>query len=233
MDREFPPCATPGCANTGTMRCEFVTGGTACRTAACARHGHRWQVFGPDRAGLALCHGHAQLLASLKPEQVLDAVVASTANRKRTRLPTLGSFRHILINTCRTVRPVTEVKAMLVALQSHYRQAGMTAKLDILMEASRSWSTQVDVDAERQARGRSLFDKALAAWVVVSPPDAVSQLQFSDYREPKAGGAILFVRAPATIRGRLIGRQGAALKQVEATLARSVPGLRIKFEADA
>lgn len=230
FEAEYPDCAQPGCTNTGTMRCEIVTRNGPCRIPICARHGRRWQVLGPEKTGLAVCQGHATELPRLSVPQVLDAVIAGLALRSRTRLPSLGSFRHILINTSGVVLSFPVVLSQLRELDAGYQSTASRGKRDALKAAQGGWERELAQDGGRQQRGRELFEMALRDWSTVSPSAAVASLTFSDLREPREKPPILFVRAPQEFRGPLIGRGGAAMKHVQASLAPHAPGIRIMFE---
>jgi hypothetical protein len=85
--------------------------GKSCDKSICNKHVNRWQIYGPQKLGAALCPDHARV-KTLSEDEILYQMVAITAQRKSKQprrrpnrqqemiaIPSLMSIRHIYINT--------------------------------------------------------------------------------------------------------------------------------------
>jgi hypothetical protein len=100
----FPECSVASCRNVGLSACEYTDSKlNGCGTRMCLAHLRRWQVYGPERVGLALCTRHEPALAALPAAELIHRIVAGTFARSlgdptADPLPTLRGFAHTLRN---------------------------------------------------------------------------------------------------------------------------------------
>jgi hypothetical protein len=100
----FPACTAGSCRNIGAVPCEHTDDKLRrCGVRMCALHLGRWQVYGAERLGLALCQRHQQSLTGTRPERLIRRIVAGTYLRATERydadpLPSLQALAHTLRN---------------------------------------------------------------------------------------------------------------------------------------
>jgi hypothetical protein len=100
----FPDCAIAKCANVGSAGCEFTDDRLrGCGQRLCPEHLRRWQVFGPERLGLALCGRHETALGSVPAAELIRRIVGGTyarhqSDRRADPLPSLRAVGYTLRN---------------------------------------------------------------------------------------------------------------------------------------
>lgn len=100
-----PQCSVSRCPSPGFAACEFTDDRLhGCGSRLCTGHLRRWQIYGPDRVGLALCSRHEQALRGASPEDLVRRIVAGTHTRTvadpddAETLPTVRGVEYTLRN---------------------------------------------------------------------------------------------------------------------------------------
>lgn len=236
----FPSCSVPACSDTGTARCEFINRetGKSCDKSICNRHVNRWQIYGPQKLGAALCPDHARV-KSLSEDEILYQMVAITARRKgkqpRRRsnrpqeviaIPSLMSIRHIFINTQnKVVNPdAINLKLDQFVSQLRTRQADrLTQDMVSLIEQSRSRrEREMSYFASEQEQGQIIFNRLVERLSLLGEYTLAENVRFADYRPRKK---LLFIYLDAPYQGRFIGSHGIKIKALEQYLE-----VKIQFE---
>lgn len=232
----FPPCAEPGCSGTGTATCEFVLPNLQpCGKQVCPRHSRRWQIFGPEKEGLALCSAHRHI-RSLTDHDLVHQIVAGTAVRRLQRrdlkerhenlIPTLGSMEHIL----RKARDKTYQLERLQAMFDQYAatvtgNSALEREIGFLLKHHRQgWERAATQASTRKAAGQPAFESLQQLLVGLGLPQVAQALVYADY---KPNARLLFVELSPEFRGLLIGRGGATIKSLQLQL-----GVKIAFEKE-
>ncbi|XVV10015.1 hypothetical protein ACQP2X_34935 [Actinoplanes sp. CA-131856] len=204
--RLFPACTTAGCGATGSMSCEYaVAAGRSCGERQCPRHGYRWQVFGPQLTGLALCPRHHQDLRRLTSEQLIRQVVAGTGSRRRhgrgPRLPALRGLRHMLINVRREVVDIPVLARMVESLR---RESAGTAAAEVFDAAyERSVAAALATATSDRDAGLAHFARLQQFLRGQGYGLLADRMTYSDFT-PRSN--LLFVRVPDDLRGQFFGR---------------------------
>jgi hypothetical protein len=229
---EFPPCSIQTCEDTGTTRCEYIyeSTGESCNRSLCNKHVKRWQIYGPHKLGVALCSEHANIKQQTERNILYQMVVVTVKrNSKRRRyreyLPSLMSIRHIFINAKNEVYDPVDINHRLDRLEQEFRASNGKFAQDMakLIQQSKPRRKQdIDRFGGQQLQGQTIFRKLQEKLVLQGEDIVVANLRFSDYR-PR--NKLLFIYLDQQYRGRLIGRGGTKIKQLQQEL-----DVRIKFE---
>jgi hypothetical protein len=221
-DLRFPACSTRGCASTGSLTCEYATGGHGCGSRSCPRHAFRWQVYGPHRRGLVLCADHQRRLPTLSREDLVLQILTGTQARRRgsvrsPKLPRLSTMRHIFIN-------VQHQLLSLAMLNDVVERAGATdrALQPLLQEHGPGWQVEVRVEKEDETEGLRRFAALQQILADLGHAEMATRVSMSVFK-PRSGD--LWVRVPEDLKPRFIGRQGSTIKEMQRRL-----GLTIKLE---
>jgi hypothetical protein len=228
---EFPECGHAGCANTGTIACEHVdpTSGRSCGARTCAVHARRWQIFGPHAEGLGLCEQH-QGLRQFGDSDLIYQLVAGTAARRRrgwsrTHLPSLNAVRHTFLNVRgKPYDPSTLSQLFDTVAAKLDRSKGLEGEMAYLIQENAPRRKEgVKKNEEAQALGRQHFEKLRRVLVSMGLDPIANALVYSDFR---ASTNVLYVHLPQQLRGRLIGRGGSTIRDIETRVGVE----KIKFE---
>lgn len=216
----FPPCSGPACTATGSNVCEFVDPRTQrpCGSRLCNRHVRRWQIYGPKLRGLSLCRVHPAIKTQTA-EQIIYQIVAGTSMRRALRLPFLSRVRFTL----------QKAHGRIYELQSIYDLFGKVSRsssspdmVRLAREREIEWRKEIADEERKQNEGLRYFEKVRGELVSIGLAQVATALVYSDYR---ANNKRLFVRLDDSLRGRLIGRGGATIKQIQDRV-----GVTITFE---
>ncbi|MGY1762416.1 KH domain-containing protein [Geodermatophilus sp. SYSU D00779] len=258
---DFPPCEVAGCARIGSARCEISDRGvTTCGRRICSMHAKRWQIYGGEALGLAVCSRHAPGMRSMSAEEILRRVVVGTVARGRQSepLPSLRGLAHTLRNSGHNARALDYrwLMAELQRLESAPEMATATAGRVPQRELTdrrtgngryrpprspRSWEAELGVIDQGNDRGLFLVDRLRGALAVAVPaygPVMAASLQLAEYKPPRTvkgetRPGLLFVHLDQNYRGYFIGPRGATIRYLEAEVGRHVPeGIRLKLEGD-
>jgi hypothetical protein len=197
----FPECTVGQCRNVGAVACEMTDDAmTPCGVRMCALHLNRWQVFGVERLGLALCRNHGGDLVRLAPEVLLRRIVVGTYRRATGRrdaepLPSLQAFAHTLRNQRH------HDKALDYAWIHRTLMAMRTGSPDRLATMLAGRDTGGDPAADTAGKGRdTAFRQPKRGW----------QAELRELRRGADAGGQLVERLRALARERF-GRDGERL----------------------
>lgn len=237
---EFPSCYVQSCNDTGTTRCEFVDRytGKSCDQSVCSKHVRRWQIYGPQKLGVALCPDHARV-NNLSEEDILYQMVAITARRRSKQprrrsnrsqeiiaIPSLMSMRHIYLNTQnKAIKPeLINNKLEQFLAQLRTRQGDkLTQDMIWLIEQSRSRRDRQILAVESQLeQGQVIFQKLVERLSLQGEYLLAQNVRFADFRPHKS---LLFIYLDPQYRGRFVGTNGKKIKALQDYL-----GVLIKFE---
>jgi hypothetical protein len=216
----FPTCSSPACTDLGSNTCEHVDPRTQrpCGSRLCNRHVRRWQIYGPKWRGLSLCRSHPAIKTQTA-EQLVYQMLAGTALRRSLRLPFLSKVRFTL----------QKAHGRLYELQSIYdlfarvsRGSSSVDLLRLVREREPEWKREIGEEGTRQREGLRHFERVRAELVSLGLGQIATALVYSDYR---ATHKRLFVRLDESLRGRMVGRGGATIKQIQ-----DRTGVTITFE---
>jgi KH domain len=220
--RMFPECERGGCDNVGTLECEFVDARTLepCRQHACPIHMHRWQVYGPDEEGLALCSRHSGVRA-LTDEALIAQIILGTAGRRRRMarspgLPTLQSVRHILRKARGRLYDLGEIARLFEGFNVNLGgNASLRGEVTALLgrHAERR-QRDIQRDEGEKQQGLVLFEKVRQLLVFKGQTELAAVIRFSDYR-PRLNK--LFIVVPQEFIGRFVGTGGRNIKELSAS----------------
>lgn len=238
--QEFPSCSVHPCKDTGIARCEFIDryNGTSCDKSICNKHVNRWQIYGPQKLGAALCPEHARV-KTLSEDEILYQMVAITARRKSKQprrrvnhpqemivIPSLMSIRHIYINTQnKVVKPeVINLKLDQFLSQLKTKQGdGLSRDMVWLIEQSGSRREREMGHFESQLeQGQIIFNKLVEKLRLQGEYLLAQNVRFADYRPRKN---LLFIYLDNQYIGRFKGTQGRKIIALEQYL-----GVKIQFE---
>jgi hypothetical protein len=239
-EQVFPACSVHACPDTGTARCEFIDRytGKNCNKPICNRHVNRWQIYGPQKLGAALCPEHARV-KTLTEDEILYQMVAITARRRSKQprrrpdrpqemitIPSLMSIRHIYINTQnKVVKPEAINSRLDVFLSQLKTRPGDRLAQDMawLIEQSGSRREREMGKVELQLeQGKIIFNKLVEKLSLQGEYLLAENVRFADYRPFKN---LLFIYLDAQYRGRFIGRRGSKKIALQEYL-----GVKIQFE---
>ena len=217
----FPPCAASGCADLGSIRCEHVEAtGRACGRRMCSRHGSRWQVFGGERLGLGRCPAHVQV-RGLPASEVLRQIVAGAGRRRSERLPSLRGFAFNLRVCMHRALAVDYDRIVTELAAASDRMTTDRDVADALAKAWPRWRQEHHDIRVANAHGEELV--ALLRTMVLQHdprygPEIAASVQLAEYnpavaRADRSRRALLYVRLPEHLRGRLKGK-GRSLIQL-------------------
>ncbi|GIE76715.1 hypothetical protein Aph02nite_26650 [Actinoplanes philippinensis] len=169
----FPDCAIAKCGNVGSAGCEFTDDRLrGCGQRLCPEHLRRWQVYGPERLGLALCARHETALGTVPAAELIRRIVGGTwarhqSDRRADPLPSLRAFGYTLRN----------FKHFTQANDPHWIRKTLTASGDAFGPAAakvrdfvrlrdtgtaRPWQREIEeLDGDRGS-GEKLLDQARA-----------------------------------------------------------------------
>jgi len=174
-------------------------------------------------------------IKELNDDDVIWQVVAGTAVRhvraergdEQYFLPTLGSVKNILIKGRNQFYDESQALALYQSLQAQIRSRADGGKLVdkmrwLLDRAASSWGRRIVRMSERRAEGAKYFALLLTLLQRKGEFDLAEAIAMSDFipnfvrgNPPKPG---LFVRIPATLRGRFIGSKGVNIRAYSAQL---------------
>jgi len=239
----FPPCDVSGCDGIGGIECLHVDSGTEqpCRRKLCARHAHRWQVFGPHRIGLGRCDAHS-VLRSLDDLEVVFQLAAGTAlliskespdKRGRIHLPTLPAVRRILMKSRNRLYEVADVNRLFDLLEDELEgQTPLRQQMRGLVAQNQEARTRAIVKHEDEKEaGRRIFARIQEELRAMGLAEVAASLVFTDYRpswgskgnrppgrapepQPELAGCV-FVRSPPHLRGLLVGKNGNTIRELQ------------------
>ena len=258
FDHLFPSCSAAKCQKTGSVRCEFVTEEGSCDRPICTQHARTWQIYGPHRDGLGLCTQHADL-SKLSPEQVLLQMVAGTLHREKrssgrrsqrdsrrrnlvsqggwasTRLPSYGSYKHILMNSTKLIYDQASLRSLVDELRKidpiRVRLSHEVWKKKGLDELDKQLSRGRKSEGDNKVAGEEVFGRFVGILAAHGDPYVralVTQVRFADYkpaRSDRSRPALLFIHLPSSSRGTLIGTLGSTIKPIQQQIE-----AQIKFE---
>ncbi|GAA3431794.1 hypothetical protein [Kutzneria kofuensis] len=229
FDEAFPRCEQPHCQDVGTVRCEhFSRSFEQCERRMCTRHAMRWQVFGGERIGLGQCDRH-RVRGALDPSEVVFRIITGAALRKsRERLPSLQGFAH----TLRRFDPdlATDYPGIRRLLEAEGNtMRGNRAATAALERARHDWDRQLDGAAALHQQGLQLVER-LRALVIRNDGqfghELAAALVLAEYKAARnSRPAMLFVKLRDDLRGRFVGRGGAAIRSYSEQL-----GVRVQLE---
>ncbi|MEU8657508.1 hypothetical protein [Actinoplanes philippinensis] len=169
----LPDCAIAKCGNVGSAGCEFTDDRLrGCGQRLCPEHLRRWQVYGPERLGLALCARHETALSTVPAAELIRRIVGGTwvrhqSDRRADPLPSLRAFGYTLRN----------FKHFTQANDPHWIRRTLTASGDAFGPAAakvrefvrlrdtgtaRPWQREIEeLDGDRGS-GEKLLDQARA-----------------------------------------------------------------------
>ncbi|GHJ42840.1 hypothetical protein Cs7R123_01820 [Catellatospora sp. TT07R-123] len=246
---KFPRCEIGSCRNIGASPCEIVDAGVdPCGARVCAMHLRRWQVFGGEALGLALCARHSRSLPQVTAEELVRQIVVATYNRSLRRggaepLPSLRGFAH-------SIRPRHAALALdfdwifstLSKLENGFAAGPDRARLRQLLQERRAgdqrgrvrkpWQQEKQEIGGANMRGAQLVEqlRALVRQVVRHDADAVARsISLASYRAPRqvqgaAQPGLLFVKVPEQYRGAFKGRDRANIDFFAQQLSLQEPG---------
>jgi hypothetical protein len=219
--RMFPECERGGCGNVGTLACEFVDTRTLepCGQHACPIHMQRWQVYGPDEEGLALCSRHRGV-RSLTDDALIAQIILGTAARRQRMarspgLPTLQSVRHILRKARGRLYNLSEIARLFEGFNVNVGgNSSMRSEVSALLarHAERRQRDMQRDDGEKQ-QGLALFEKVRQLLALKGQNELATIIRFSDYR-PRLNK--LFIIVPQEYIGRFVGSGGRNIKELQA-----------------
>lgn len=238
----FPSCHANSCEKIGYFKCEFVDPQTekACGARTCGRHTYRWQIYGPDKEGLAYCPAHRGI-RSLNDVDVVKQMVLGTAlrrlkfrpgqHRPRPYLPTLATAKHIFIH-------VREKPYSYSALHTLFDQTQKLAKGDsrlmqevhrLVQEKTAFWDKERKNDFDAKELGKQMLGNVKAVYQEMGHHDVAESLRLSDYKpgSERNPTPLMFVYIDEGLIGLFKGRQHATLRAVEQRLR-----VRIQLERD-
>ncbi|WP_327010628.1 KH domain-containing protein [Dactylosporangium sp. NBC_01737] len=251
-DAQFPACEQGGCTNMGTARCEVTEVGLRqCGVRMCAQHLRRWQVFGGEGLGLALCRRHHRELPGYSPPVLIRQIVAGAYLRSRRRrdaepLPSLRGFGHSLRRAGHTELALDFrwILRTIDAAQHDLTGTGGRDSEGVLALVQRRhgrWDDEIKKIAAGNDRGAELVErlKILVRHAIPVHGDVIAaNLSLADYNRPRAHRdgdrpGLLFVRVPEAYRGIFIGRQGALIRYFSEQLSQGEQGgVRVQIEGD-
>jgi len=228
----FPQCTGfANCKDTGSNACEFVdpTSEKRCGTRLCNIHVRRWQIYGPHRLGLSLCNTHRRVSGFSDAPVAYEVVAGSAMRGGASRLPTLGAVRHILQNARGRFYELPAIFEMFRSL--HAALTKNTRLQDEMGRALRDresfWRKELEQVATKKTDGMIHFERLKAelhSRNSMHLERVAAAMSYSEYKE-RGDDKKLFINLDESLRGFLIGRQGATIKSIEARL-----GVRVQFE---
>ncbi|MDY7083804.1 MAG: KH domain-containing protein [Actinomycetota bacterium] len=251
-DNQFPACEHSGCTNMGKACCEVTDPRlTPCGVRMCAQHLRRWQVFGGEGLGLALCRRHHRELPAFAPAELIRQIVAGAYLRSKRRRdaeqpPSLRGFGHSLRRAGHAeqaldfgwiLRTVDAVSHQLAAAGGQDADGVRT----LIQRRHRRWTEEVTAIAAGNNRGAELVErlKALVRQAIPTHGDAIAaSLSLADYNQPRRQRdgdrpGLLFVRVPEAYRGLFIGRQGVLIRYFSQQLSLGEQGgVRVQIEGE-
>jgi hypothetical protein len=236
----------------GKARCEVTEAGlTPCGVRMCAQHLHRWQVFGGEGLGLALCRRHHRELPAYEPPVLIRQIVAATYMRSKRRrdaepLPSLRGLGESLRRVGHTelALDLRWILRTVDAVQQEVAGAGGrdAVGLRTLVQSRRGrWDREIASVAAGNDRGAELVErlKVLVRQAIPEHGDAIAaNLSLADYNRPRKQRdgdrpGLLFVRVPEAYRGLFIGRQGTLIRYFSDQLSQGEQGgVRVQIEGD-
>lgn len=162
-DTKFPSCIEPGCRAVGSLACQHLDAvGRPCGRIVCPRHATTWQVFGPERPGLARCTVHAAVMAQTPMEMVYQ-ILGNASPRDRGRVPRIAGFRYILAKPGR-INP-TEAEALRIVLDAARTAPALRSGIQELVDAHLPrWEKEINEGAASVAAAVS----RLTAWMQIN-----------------------------------------------------------------
>lgn len=236
----FPRCEHDGCTRTGTAACEYVDGaGHRCGRRTCPKHTSRWQVYGPERLGLARCASHRKVAGTPSSEVVRQIVLASSLRRPMARMPRLGGFAHNVrkagdadaaLDKSRLLREAVAVRAQL---EQTLRGKPLQDALRRFDKQQKEWEGEGGRVVALNEQGTLLLQQLKQ---LVLAQDArfgaaiADGLILAEYIPPRTKPGqerqgLLFVRLPEGLRGAFVGKGGARITAYSSQL-----GVKVGFD---
>lgn len=219
----YPDCERNGCANVGTLACEFVDVNTMrpCGRHACPSHMQRWQVYGPDAEGLALCNQHRGV-RSLDDQALISQIILATGARRfrlhrSPPLPTLQSIRHILRKARNRIYDLGEIGRLFENFHVNFgtHSALRNEVSGLLKQHSDRRQRDMERDQSEKQQGLVIFERIRQLLAARGQNELAQLVRFSDYR-PRSN--LIFVIVPDALAGRFIGPGGRNIKELCAAI---------------
>jgi len=208
-------------------------------------HGRRWQIYGPDKEGIALCDRHSKI-DNLTDEEIIYLSVSGTAARrirlKSNRmsggvqraamidLPSLQAGKHIFINIRRLPYELQRIEQLFIAVERailNRKEPIFQEMAYLLKNHAEKRRKNVARDQEWKGQGQVIFQQVCQAYRMLGNANVSDGLVFKDYKPPREAGqaGLLFVEWEESLKGAVFGRSSGTRNQVEAQL-----NVRIRFE---
>jgi hypothetical protein len=211
------------------LRCEFSdpSTGSACNARACASHMYKWQVFGPQKNGLALCNSHRGVNQFTETALVYQIAVGTAARAARwariVDLPTLQAFQHSLRKSRGRTFDLREIDRMVQAVFLASLHDGIrTAAAEILARHRRRVPEQLRRAENSDVIGREYYSKLKAHLVAIGKYEFAELLEYCAY---SGRSNLLFVNLPEHLRGRFAGTDRVHLRSYSAAI-----GIEVRLE---
>lgn len=239
----FPQCSVPGCNEPGTNRCEHIDPNTeeVCGIRLCNRHIARWQIFGPTKIGLGRCSQHRSI-KTLSDFGVAWQIVAGTANRHLVdrenrsiyRLPTLGSFAHVLRNSRGCSYDYPAAKKLFEEVDQTITGSSTLSKAmkDVIGNASKRWPEELKRRQENWSTGLPYLENLKRELVRVGLANLSYVVTHTAFIPPRVDPSTnelkpgtLFIRVPEELKSYISNPYGRPRKSFQ-----EATGCRLMFE---
>jgi hypothetical protein len=225
----FPACSAAPCGNLGAFRCEHVlpAGDAVCGSWVCPLHGVRWQVYGPEEAGLGRCPAHADI-PGLPPAEILRQIFHATVLRQtrdggrpspRPYLPKLRALNYIFRNAGQTSPSYQQLHD---ACASFAAQPAHSAVGELVQRRLQEHLVTVGKELARLIDGTTAVRERLRQVLAAHGMDEIAQaLEITDYKPasglaswklPEHASGLAFWKLPEHLRRRFIGKGGETVK---------------------
>lgn len=233
FDIKFPKCSSETCDDIATNKCDYFdrVSNKICGKNICNKHLTRWQIYGPNQNGLNLCQQHNRV-GTFSQEEIIFQIISGTATRnlrkfkkfQRTFLPTLQMIKYIFINTQNTVFEIPKIYEMIKDVYWGLDKNTKLGKQMVLeIENSfRKWDEDIKRASNSKEIGLSFFNTLKNTLLLSNHSELAASISFSDY---SSRTNILFIRLPIGLRGKLIGKGGSHINELQ-----RIVGCKISFE---
>jgi rRNA processing protein Krr1/Pno1 len=151
-------------------------------------------------------------------EEIIYQILAGTA-RRSVRLPYLSKVRFTLQKAHGRLYELRSIYDLFARVSRNSPSADIVR---LTREREVEWKREIGEGEEKQREGLRYLERVRAEVVSLGLAQVATALVYSDYI---AKNKMLFVRLDESLRGRLIGRSGATIKQIQDRV-----GVTIKFE---
>jgi hypothetical protein len=239
----FPECSVGRCAHPGSALCEFTDDRLRpCGARLCTGHLRPWQIYGPDRLGLALCGRHEQALRTEKPDGLVRRIVAGTHTRTvgdpatAEALPTIRGVEYTLRNFGHYAaaddpgwihRTLTGTATGFGSAPGAAGLAALVARRDT--DGPGSWRTEMGRRKENTDLGREIWAQLCAVLRRNNGEALATGLEYQSYTPPRpryGQPGRLFLVVPGRYRGAFadwqqwMGDQLSAARGTQITVQR-------------